>query len=56
MELGDVITGTTPFARKPSDTTVFDMTGIALQDMTVARLLYQKAMTNGTGQGIDWPW
>ena len=56
VELGDVITGTTPFARKPSDITVFDMTGIALQDMTVARLLYQKAMTNGIGQAIDWPW
>lgn len=36
--------------------TIFDMTGIALQDLTVARMLYQRALANGTGTSIAWPW
>lgn len=36
--------------------TVFDMTGIALQDLTVARMLHRRALANGTGTGIAWPW
>lgn len=36
--------------------TIFDMTGIALQDLTVARMLYQRALANGTGNSIAWPW
>lgn len=35
---------------------IFDMTGIALQDLTVARMLYQRALANGTGASIAWPW
>ncbi|MBC7610429.1 MAG: ornithine cyclodeaminase family protein, partial [Polaromonas sp.] len=29
---------------------------IALQDLTVARLLYQRAVATGTGSSIAWPW
>jgi len=36
--------------------TIFDMTGIALPDLTVARMLYQRALANGTGTSIAWPW
>lgn len=36
--------------------TIFDMTGIALQDLTVARMLYQRALATGTGTSIAWPW
>jgi ornithine cyclodeaminase len=36
--------------------TIFDMTGIALQDLTVARMLYQRALENGSGTSISWPW
>jgi ornithine cyclodeaminase len=36
--------------------TIFDMTGIALQDLTVARMLYRRALANGTGTSIAWPW
>lgn len=56
LEMGDVLSGKTPFHRAPDDITIFDMTGIALQDLTVARLLYQRAVAGGTGSSIAWPW
>ena len=55
-ELGDLLTGKTVFARQPADITLFDMTGLALQDLTVARMLYERAVASGTGSRIDWPW
>jgi len=55
-ELGDVLSGKTPFVRAPGDITVFDMTGLALQDLTVARLLHERAIATGTGTRIAWPW
>jgi len=54
--IGDLLTGTTTFTRHADDITVFDMTGIALQDLTVARLLLQEAEASGAGTRIDWPW
>lgn len=36
--------------------TIFDMTGIALQDLTVARMLYRRALADGAGTSIAWPW
>lgn len=54
--LGDLLTGKAAFARQPDDITVFDMTGLALQDLTVARLLQQRAESTGTGTRISWPW
>jgi ornithine cyclodeaminase len=56
IELGDLLTGKTPFERAPADITVFDMTGLALQDLTVARLLHARAAATGTGTRIAWPW
>lgn len=56
MEIGDLLSGTATIARAPQDITVFDMTGLALQDLTVARFLYQKAMVQGTGAYVAWPW
>lgn len=56
VELGDLLTGEASFVRGPSDVTVFDMTGLALQDLTVARLLRQRAADKGTGMTIAWPW
>lgn len=55
-EIGDVLSGKTAFQRASDDITIFDMTGIALQDLTVARLLYQRAMAAGAGNSIAWPW
>jgi len=55
-EIGDVLSGKAQFARGAGDITVFDMTGIALQDLTVARLLERSARQAGKGQSIAWPW
>jgi len=55
-EIGDVLAGKVAFARGAGDITVFDMTGIALQDLTVARMLERSARLAGKGQSIAWPW
>jgi ornithine cyclodeaminase len=56
VEMGDVLLGNAPFERAASDITVFDMTGLALQDLTVARLIYRRAAEQGLGSRIAWPW
>jgi ornithine cyclodeaminase len=55
-ELGDLLTEKVTFRRDPQDITVFDMTGLALQDLTVARLLHQSALANGIGSSVPWSW
>ncbi|MDQ0033568.1 ornithine cyclodeaminase [Variovorax boronicumulans] len=55
-ELGDLLSGKTSLTRADSDITVFDMTGLALQDLTVARLLHERAAATGTGTRLAWPW
>lgn len=54
--LGDVLTGKVLVQRAAADITVFDMTGLALQDLTVARLLHQRALASGAGTRLAWPW
>lgn len=56
VELGALMLGETPFSRKAGDITVFDMTGLALQDLTVARLIHERASARFLGQRIPWPW
>lgn len=56
VELGDLFTGNASLTRAASDITVFDMTGLALQDLTVARLIFQKASAAGAGTSVAWPW
>jgi ornithine cyclodeaminase len=56
VELGDLLSGKTAVERAADDITVFDMTGLALQDLTVARLLHARATETGTGTRIAWPW
>ncbi|WP_454766679.1 ornithine cyclodeaminase family protein [Cupriavidus campinensis] len=56
IELGDLLTGKASANRAPADITVFDMTGLALQDLTVARLLHERARTGSVGSSIAWPW
>ncbi|MEI7611510.1 MAG: ornithine cyclodeaminase family protein [Betaproteobacteria bacterium] len=54
--LGDLLTGKIEFQRQPEDITLFDMTGLALQDLTVARLLHARAEATQTGTRMAWPW
>ncbi|MCW8166267.1 ornithine cyclodeaminase family protein [Verminephrobacter aporrectodeae subsp. tuberculatae] len=56
MELGDLLTGKALLDRQPGDVTVFDMTGLALQDLTVARMLQTKAVNCHSGTRVAWPW
>ncbi|WP_300750422.1 ornithine cyclodeaminase family protein [Janthinobacterium sp.] len=60
LTLGDVLDGRQPWQRAADDITVLDLTGLALQDLTVARLIHRQALAadGGTGSGIDisWPW
>jgi ornithine cyclodeaminase len=55
-EIGDVLSGAVSVDRAASEITVFDMTGLALQDLTVARFLYRHAVERGAGRAIPWPW
>lgn len=55
-ELGDLLAGKVVLTRTPRDITIFDMTGLALQDLTVARLIYKRALASGAGSSIAWPW
>jgi len=55
-ELGELLSGKLNANRQATDITVFDMTGLALQDLTVARLLHDRAVACGMGSDIAWPW
>jgi alanine dehydrogenase len=55
-ELGDLLTDKIVFSRKPTDITVFDMTGLALQDLTVASMLHRRATAARVGSTIAWAW
>lgn len=55
-ELGDLLCGTARLLRDASDITAFDMTGLALQDLTTARLAFQRALATGSGTQVAWPW
>ncbi|WP_093558217.1 ornithine cyclodeaminase family protein [Pseudoduganella namucuonensis] len=55
-QLGELLGGRAHAHRKPDDITIFDMTGIALQDLTVARLIHERALARGVGTAVAWPW
>jgi alanine dehydrogenase len=48
--LGDVIVGKTPGRRSPEEITLFDSTGLAVQDVSVAGWVFQQARARGIGQ------
>ena len=56
IAFGDILAGSVNFERAPDDITVFDMTGLALQDLTVGRLVFERALTAGLGVSVPWPW
>jgi ornithine cyclodeaminase len=55
-EIGDLLRGAVQVERAEQDITVFDMTGLALQDLTVACLLHSSAVARGMGTTVAWPW
>jgi alanine dehydrogenase len=52
-ELGEVVAGVKPGRSHPLETIVFDSTGMALQDVAAARVVYEKALDEGIGSRID---
>lgn len=52
-ELGEVITGKKPGRTSREDITVFDSTGLAVQDIATAWTIYQKAMKMGKGKEVE---
>ena len=48
-ELGDVAAGTVPGRTGPQDLTIFKSTGIAVEDVVAARLIYRAALARGVG-------
>ena len=56
VEMGDLLTGHANWRRDPKDISVFDMTGLALQDLTVARLIHRRSTELGLGVTVAWPW
>jgi ornithine cyclodeaminase/alanine dehydrogenase len=50
-ELGEVVAGTRP-GRTGDEITIFDSTGLAVQDVAVARMIYDLARERGVGSDI----
>jgi alanine dehydrogenase len=50
--LGEVVAGTRA-GRMGSEITVFDSTGLAIQDVAVAQVIYELAQKRGVGQKVD---
>jgi ornithine cyclodeaminase len=53
VPIGDVLRGAHP-GRRRGGVTVFDSTGIALQDVTSAWLAYRTARERGVGVTLHW--
>jgi len=51
--LGEVVAGCKPGRRSAEEITVFDSTGMALQDVAAAAVGYEKAITAGLGLRVD---
>lgn len=52
-ELGEVIAGVKPGRTSAGEITVFDSTGMALQDVVTAAAVYEKAVSEAVGKLID---
>jgi ornithine cyclodeaminase/alanine dehydrogenase-like protein (mu-crystallin family) len=53
-ELGQVIVGRFTGRAHPQDVTLFKSLGIAIEDLTVAAKVYQKATAAGLGRMVEW--
>jgi ornithine cyclodeaminase/alanine dehydrogenase len=52
-ELGQIIAGQVPGRTSPKEITLFASQGIALEDMAVARIVYDRAIEQGVGREVD---
>jgi alanine dehydrogenase len=49
-ELGEVIAGIKPGRENDEEITIFDSTGLAVQDLVTANMVYHKALEKGIGK------
>lgn len=54
-EIGSLLLGHQSYQRVAADLTIFDMTGLALQDLCTAQMLVKIARERGLGQRVAWP-
>jgi alanine dehydrogenase len=52
-ELGEIVCGKKPGRTSAEEITIFDSTGMALQDVASAALVYEKAVKEGKGMRLD---
>lgn len=52
-KIGDIVNGDTPGRESDDEITIFDSTGLAVQDIVTAWNIYQKALEKGVGQKIN---
>jgi alanine dehydrogenase len=52
-ELGDIVAGKKPGRQNDTDITIFDSTGLGIQDIVVAHLVYNRALKSGKGIHVD---
>jgi alanine dehydrogenase len=52
-ELGEIVAGKKPGRESREEVTIFDSTGMALQDVAAAAFLYEKAQRDGTGVRLN---
>lgn len=51
--LGEIVAGLKPGRSDPQAITVFDSTGLAIQDVALARVVYEAALARGIGRSIE---
>lgn len=51
-ELGEIVAGIRPGRQSDDEITIFDSTGLAVQDMVTANMIYRKALEQDIGQNI----
>ncbi len=54
-EIGAVLDGKSNWQRVDGEITLFDSTGVAFQDLSAAKAVYDLAIASGRGRRIDWP-
>ena len=52
-ELGEVIAGVKPWQASDDEISVFDSTGLAIQDLATANLVYERAVEKGIGSWLE---
>ena len=52
-ELGDVVTGKTPGRTSPMETTLFKSIGVAIEDISVAAYVFDKAQAENKGTVVE---